>query len=207
MTPLCELARKYETDKGGQHYRYGGGDSDTNHNYTPVYHELFGEHRDEVKHVLEIGVHAGSSLRMWKEYFPNAHIVGIDSNADCLRHQEERISVFTADQNNPRQLVEVLSKFDQDAPLFDLIVDDGSHVREHQITSLKTLLPFVNVGGVYVIEDLGTAPGVEQFAPIFQSVPQELGSKFLAICHVITGGLGPKVQPHEWLITFERIAP
>jgi|SRR5579864_202743 len=194
MTPLCELARKYETDKGGQHYRYGGGDSDTNHNYTPVYHSLFAEDRDEVKHVLEIGVHAGSSLRMWKEYFPNAHVVGIDSNADCLKHAEERISVFIADQNNPRQLVEVLSKFDQDAPLFDLIVDDGSHVREHQITSLKTLLPFLAPWGSYVIEDLGTGPE-ESLQSLKDAVPP--GYEYEAI--KIVGGLGPKVQPHEWL--------
>src|ERR1700692_4306194 len=91
MTPLCELARKHETDKGGQHFRYGGGDSDTNHNYTPVYHRMFEEDRDSVRNVLEIGVHQGSSVRMWKEYFPRAQIVGIDTNMECLRHAEDRI--------------------------------------------------------------------------------------------------------------------
>jgi Methyltransferase domain len=202
MTPLCELARKHETDKGGQHYRYGGGDSDTNHNYTPVYHKMFEGKQDKVTSVFEIGVHAGSSLRMWREYFPNAFILGIDTNADCLRHKEHRIGVQIADQNNPAQLLKVV-----EGKSFDLIVDDGSHEREHQITSLKTLLPFVKVGGFYVIEDLGTRPGEEQFTPIFASIPDDLAAKFIATLHAIEGGLGPKVQPYEWLITFERVIP
>jgi trans-aconitate methyltransferase len=199
MTPLCELARKYETDKGGQHFRYGGGDADTNHNYTPVYHEMFGEHRDEVKHVLEIGVHAGSSLRMWKEYFPFAEIVGIDTNQDCLKHIEPRIKVFMADQNNPSQLLAVLANLGEDAPLFDLIVDDGSHEREHQITSLKTLLPFLQPWGYYIVEDLGTGPE-ESLHSLVEAVLPGYSSEAVKI----VGGLGPKVQPHEWLFVVRK---
>ncbi len=195
MTILCDLARKHETDKGGQHLRYGGGDSDTNHNYTPVYHDLLGKDRDAVQHVLEIGVHAGSSLRMWKEYFPFAQIVGIDTNQDCLKHIEPRIKVFMADQNNPSQLLGVIDKLGRGAPLFDLIVDDGSHVREHQITSLTALLPFMAFHGVYVIEDLGTGD-LASLDTLIHAIP----AGYLVRAIKITGGLGPKVQPHEWLV-------
>jgi len=195
MTPLCELARKYETDKGGQHFRYGGGDSDTNHNYTPVYHAIFGEDRDNVKDVLEIGVHAGSSLRMWKEYFPKAYIVGLDINLDCMRYKEDRVDVRMADQNNPAQLTRVLG-----AHQFDIIVDDGSHERSHQIVSMQTLLPLLQDWGWYIIEDLGTGP-VENLKSLMDAVPDGFEGEAIKI----TGGLGPKVQPHEWLFIVRRV--
>lgn len=200
MTPLCELARKYETDKGGQHYRYGGGDSDTCHEYTPVYHQLFEYKRDAVRSVLEIGIHQGCSLRMWKEYFPNAQIVGIDSNAECMKHSDDRIICLMADQNSPASLYAALAHLMPDIPKFDLIVDDGSHEREHQITSLQTLLPFLANYGVYVIEDLGTALNTTVFSPLLAAVSWDYEVSFVKI----VGGLGSKVQPHEWLMVVRR---
>lgn len=151
LTPLCELARKHETDKGGRHYRYGGGDSDTCHEYTPVYWDLFHDRVETVKTVLEIGVNAGSSLRMWEEFFPNARIIGIDSNHGCL-FNAGRINCYAADQNNPHDLRNALQA--ANASSFDMIVDDGSHELEHQITSMKTLLQFMAPDGIYVIEDM-----------------------------------------------------
>lgn len=198
MTPLCEMARKHETDKGGEHYRYGGGDSDTCHAYTPVYHALFAEDRLDVRHVLEIGINAGSSLRMWKEYFPNAQIVGLDSDARCLVHNEDRIRCIGADQGSPESLCVAMGQLGE-APPFDMIIDDGSHFRDHQITSMKTLLPFLAPWGYYIVEDLGTGD-VTSLASLCAAVPPGYDCEAIRI----TGGLGPKVQPHEWLFIVRR---
>jgi len=196
MTEMClldQLAREFETDKGGQHFRYGGGDSDTNHNYCKIYHHLYEADRNEVRNVLEIGVHAGSSLRMWKRYFPRANILGLDTNTDCLRHAEDRIVVKMADQNNPEQLRAAVY-----GSKFDFIVDDGSHERSHQIVSMQTLLPYLEDWGYYVIEDIGTMPA---FPPeLATAVPPDY--EFQAV--YVTGGLGPKVQPGEWLMVVRR---
>ncbi|CAF0792758.1 unnamed protein product [Didymodactylos carnosus] len=43
------------------------------------------------------------------------------------------------------------------AKYFDVIVDDGGHVMQQQITSIKTLIPAVRSGGLYIIEDLLTS--------------------------------------------------
>jgi hypothetical protein len=40
---------------------------------------------------------------------------------------------------------------------FDIIIDDGSHVNEHVITTFEYLLPILNNEGLYVIEDTQTA--------------------------------------------------
>lgn len=158
MTPLCELAKKHETDKGGWHMRYGGGDSDTCHNYTPVYYALFCMFKDDVRTVLEIGINAGSSLRMWKDFFPKATIYGIDCNPGTL-FQEDRIITFCADQNSPPSLRAVMNATamlynDETHPGYDLIIDDGSHEYEHQVTSMLALLPYLTERGVYIIEDM-----------------------------------------------------
>jgi Methyltransferase domain len=146
-TPLCQLARKYGTDKGGRHLQAG----DTAHNYTPFYHEILKDRRNDVTAVLEIGVGHGCSLRMWKEYFPKAMIFGIDSNPECL-FKEDRILTFCGDQYSASDLYRSLKP--TRAITFDLIVDDGSHEPAHQIFTAKILLPYLAPDGIYVIEDI-----------------------------------------------------
>lgn len=152
LTPLCELARKHQTDKGGWHLTYGGASSDTCHNYTPTYYALLKDKRESARHVLEIGVNAGSSLRMWEEFFPNAMIYGLDINSGCL-FTAGRIRCEYADQGSAESLTEVMAKLGN--VQFDLIVDDGSHQPGHQIVSANTLLPTLAPDGLYIIEDIG----------------------------------------------------
>jgi hypothetical protein len=40
---------------------------------------------------------------------------------------------------------------------FDIIVDDGGHTMEQQITSIETLFPSLVDGGVYIVEDCHTS--------------------------------------------------
>jgi hypothetical protein len=155
-TELCKIAQKYHTDKS--HF----------HNYTPYYHQLLSG--KSVKKVLEIGLgwgglmhndyqHAGSLL-MWREYFPEAEIYGLDVRPDALRN-EHRIHSFLCDQNNIDSL---LHAAEQVGGNFDLIVDDGSHVPAHQVVTAMTFAPLLAAGGLYVIEDVHDAyfqPGPE----------------------------------------------
>ncbi len=143
LTPLCELARKYGTDKGGWHTARG-----TCHNYTPTYHSLLKKRRLDVRNVLEIGIDHGASLRMWEEYFPNAAIVGIDNNRDTIFNKEgSRIVCLQVNQIDGFELNRLPGPF-------DLIVDDGSHVTEHQIYSANHLKQHLKSDGFYVIEDI-----------------------------------------------------
>jgi hypothetical protein len=146
-TELCRLARKYGTDKGGEHLQAG----DTCHNYTPFYHKMFKDRRNDVTAMLEIGISHGCSLRMWKEYFPKAMIFGIDSNPACL-FKEDRILTFCGDQSSEADLLRIMKPTRSIG--FDLIVDDGSHEPAHQILTAQVLLPYLAHDGVYVIEDI-----------------------------------------------------
>jgi methyltransferase family protein len=147
MTPLCHLARHYQTDKGGNHLHAG----DTCHRYTPHYFKMFEYRRKSAKWILEIGVNYGASMRMWQDFFVNAEIIGLDSNEDCL-FNEGRIRCFAADQYNEGDLLNVMKQLGN--PKFDLIVDDGSHEPGHQIFSAQVLLPYLVFDGIMVIEDI-----------------------------------------------------
>lgn len=98
----------------------------------------------EVRDLLEIGVHRGESLRMWKNEFPGARIVGLDINPNCGK--PEGCEVVIGSQDDP----EVLRSLGE----FDVVVDDGSHLNRHILASFKALWPKVRPGGMYAIEDL-----------------------------------------------------
>ena len=139
---LDELALKYGTDKGP-----------TDHDYTPFYEQYFFTMRYQPITLLELGIWRGASLRMWREYFPNAKIVGLDrlKVAEIAGLRIERQIV--GEQDDPR-LIEALGN--QHGP-FDVIIDDCSHISSKTIASFQLLWPHLKDGGLYVIEDLQTA--------------------------------------------------
>jgi len=141
---LDAIGLKHRTDK-----------SSLGHDYLTFYDRLFGPIRNAPLTILEIGVLKGASLRMWREYFPNARIVGADIDPFARRFAQPGIEVEYMDQSNLEDLVRVATKYQP----FDIIIDDGSHLWEHQTTTLKTLFPFLKQGGIFVIEDLQTNYG------------------------------------------------
>ncbi|GAH32754.1 unnamed protein product, partial [marine sediment metagenome] len=123
------------------------------HPYTPAYYDLFKDRRKSAKKVLELGVLEGRSLMMWREFFPNAHIYGIDVNEDCIRifEDDDRVTVFEYDQTSPRDMIELIDKIGSD---IDIVVDDGSHIPPHQIYACLTLMKLIDKGVIYVVEDV-----------------------------------------------------
>jgi hypothetical protein len=138
---LDEIAIKYGTDK-----------SSLFHNYAVKYDKLLSQFKEQFTNILEIGVLNGNSVKMWEEYFPNAIINGIDINFECKQCESERIKITISDQGDENKLKE-LKKLGP----FDFIVDDGSHIYNHQILSFQILFPFLKKGGIYVIEDIYTS--------------------------------------------------
>jgi demethylmacrocin O-methyltransferase len=136
---LRKLAFINNTDKGS-------------HGYVEFYDKYFRSLRKKKLSILEIGVAGGGSLRMWKYFFPKSMIYGIDI-CDKSALQEKRITIFKGDQSDEVFLRDVFSKIGS----LDIIIDDGSHMNAHVISSFRTLFPLLNEGGVYVVEDLQTS--------------------------------------------------
>jgi cephalosporin hydroxylase len=207
MTYLCELARRHQTDKGGNHLVYGGEPTDCCHNYTPAYDELLSPRRNLVQRVLEIGVNRGCSLRMWAEYFPAAEVIGFDLDPRTL-FADGRIRCCQADQASPMSLLDAVSR--AGGGPFDLIVDDGSHQWQHQVTTAATLLGLVAPGGVYVVEDLAIDCQPELVADrvtlppgmAWRAIPCGFGLGEKARCHPACdrcgGTAGEQLLVFEW---------
>jgi Methyltransferase domain len=123
--------------------------------YTNEYDRLFSPIRSQPIRLLEIGVHTGASMRMWKEYFPIATIVGIDqAEKPADFPNEKRFKFVQGDQANPAVLDLAVSLAGDE---FDVIIDDGSHVGCHTALTFAYLFPRLKPGGIYIIEDIGTA--------------------------------------------------
>ena len=121
--------------------------------YFEIYENYLKEYKDKEIHILEIGIHRGGSLQMWKEYFgPKAKIYGVDINPECVNFEEDNIKVFIGDQSDRKFLRELVSKL----PKLDIVIDDGGHSSKQQITSFEELYGHVKEDGLYMVEDTHT---------------------------------------------------
>ena len=121
MKTLAELADQHSTDKAG-------------HGYCPHYEARFAPMQGHRITLLEIGVLEGASLRMWRDYFPEAWIVGIDK-APQWRSDDVAITIETGDQADVPFLAQCCAKHGP----FDIVIDDGSHQARDQLTSFGAL--------------------------------------------------------------------
>ena len=144
---LTLIARRHGTDKVGDH------------GYTPIYNQQFSKMRDDPITLLEIGIGGytnpnlgGASLRMWKEYFPKATIIGLDIY-DKTGLAEDRIHIYKGNQCDEALLRNIVLENGG----VDIIVDDGSHINADVISTFETLFPLLNHRGIYVIEDTQTS--------------------------------------------------
>lgn len=160
---LDEIGLRHRTDKASSH-----------HNFLVFYDRFFSALRDMpgVK-LLEIGIYDGASIRTWEDYFPHASIVGADIDPRTLESASARTTVEIIDQSNIADLTRLATTHGP----FDVVLDDGSHHWDHQITSFRTLYPFVKPGGYYVMEDIDTSYG--SYAETFKVTGPIPAAKYL----------------------------
>ncbi len=125
------------------------------HDYLNFYEIFFSPFRHKEIKILEIGVFQGASLKTWEEYFPKSQVIGADISPSAKKFEKNRVRIELLDQSNIEELTSAAIKHGP----FDIIVEDGSHMWEHQTTTLRTLFPFLKDHGIYIVEDLHTNYG------------------------------------------------
>jgi len=125
-----------------------GCDKSIDHRYEYPYDTYLKKFRDKTCTIFEIGIDAGKSLKVWENFLPKAKIYGMDIGVEL---KYERGEVFKADQSNLDDLTRIKNQIGK----CEIIIDDGSHVIDHQLKSFYYLFEnMLDWGGVYVIEDI-----------------------------------------------------
>jgi len=140
---MLELGLKYSTDKV------------THHGYHEIFTKYIEKFYDKSGGILEIGVEPdtdNASIKMWLDLFPNMHIYGLDIGTPDEKN--DRYTILQCDQSKKDELDRCVQQIEH--PIY-FINDDGSHVPEHQLLTFNKLFPLLEIGGVYIIEDIETS--------------------------------------------------
>jgi hypothetical protein len=193
MKDLVELFEKYSLDK-------------LYHKYQDLYYNILKDNINNTKNLLEIGIGTidenkvssmygfkvglapeytfGNSLRAWRDYLPNANVYGIDVDENTM-FEEDRIKTFCSSSMDKDKMDKILSNIDN----FDLIIDDGLHTLEANITTLEIVFPYLKDGGYYIIEDVNERPDclIDDFL---------IDERFLNIVNGRTYTIHENLHPH-----------
>ena len=165
INKLCDA---YGTDKGeskkdNHPYEW------ESHNYADLYEMLFRCRRKNVQLLIECGLGTnninlkasmgingkpGASLRMWRDFFPSARIIGVDVDKEIL-FNEERIETFFCDQLKKKSIENFAKQSNLLENSADIILDDGLHTFKAGVSFFEGMIKFLSEDGIYLIEDVG----------------------------------------------------
>jgi predicted O-methyltransferase YrrM len=141
--------RRYRTDKHTDH-----------HYVQDFYDPAFAPFKEKPISFLEIGVWNGESMKLWSDFFKKAsYIVGIDIfTRTSIEQVQQNLAGFNTELhrlNSTQCTDEELIQFQTQYPGgFDIIIDDGDHSAEAQLTTFSRFSNLVKEGGIYIIEDI-----------------------------------------------------
>ena len=154
-------------------------DKNTTHSYLGLYDDLLMDRRESARNVLEVGIgdfgeKNGGSIKLWKDYFPNATVYGldilpIDRVMDELL-EDPRVVLLTGVNAYDQRIVkeEFINKRNVK---FDFLIDDGSHQLCDMKTFIKYYLPLMADDGIMIIEDVPDARWIEE---LVNEVPEDM---------------------------------
>ena len=148
---LDEIGIKFQTDK-----------STINHSYLPFYELFFPEH---LTNFLEIGVQFGNSIKVWRERYPDANVVGIDAIDNGLSSTEQ-LNEFLLGNAYSCQMV---SQVREVSPGWAIIIDDGSHIITDQQFVIANYSHLLYAEGILIVEDV---PGMIAIPELVEAVPE-----------------------------------
>ena len=120
-----------------------------------IYDPYFADFTDRAVTLLELGVYRGESTKVFATYFKNGKVIGVDvedRNIDFSGYPN--VAFERADQRDVDRLKDICARHAPNG--IDIVIDDAAHIGAWSLMSYRILLPFLNPGGLYVIEDWGT---------------------------------------------------
>jgi hypothetical protein len=158
-TELCNLGVKYPTDKSP----YNTNNDLHKHSYTSIYNLLFSHIKyNEIK-IGEVGILDNNSMLSWREYFPNAELIGFEWFDERLQKaNNDNISnckYIKMDVTDKLSIENGLSNCHK----FDILIDDSTHIFQDQIRFINIAYKYLNIGGFLIIEDIFLKENEERY--------------------------------------------
>jgi len=158
---LIEIIQQHNLFKG-EHTL--GTDKEFLHNYvTNYYQQAFEPLQAQPIHLFEIGTCTGASLKMWKEFFVNGKVEGVDI-------EDRRISEYIDESITYHQSDAYQPAFVEQLPQFDIIIDDGPHTLASQLWAITLYHPKLKDGGIFVIEDIDSDNNIKELSEYAEKV-------------------------------------
>jgi len=136
--------------------KHGTGKSSMQMRYLSFYEKLFPQPRHHID-LLEIGVQFGLSLKTWADYYPNAHITGVDVVSNNLSFTPaDRITLVIGDAYTP----EMVAQLGANNHTYEIIIDDASHAPQDQVWFVANYPKLLDPDGILIVEDVLAASTV-----------------------------------------------
>ncbi len=144
-------------------------DTNTTHSYLHLYNELLTKKRFTAKNVLEVGIGSfgeknGGSIKLWRDYFTNATIYGLDilpinRVIDELLNDPRVILYTSTDAYNE----DFFNKnFLNKNIKCDFMLDDGPHTLESMMQFIKLYSKIMTDDGILIVEDVKSLDWIEK---------------------------------------------
>ena len=182
-TELCGLGEIIGTDKSPYNkiaHR---------HPYTAVYNMLLAPLKNKPIRFAEIGVAMGASAIMWDVYFrnPEAELNMFDRDEQFLMYGRnivgKRVKMSLMDVSVEgdvkRALVTAAGGEDN---LYDVIIDDSSHAREHQVSIVKEAFPLLKSGGMIIVEDIFRSESEGYYETELKEIIPQWSAYYFVMC-------------------------
>jgi hypothetical protein len=163
MTLKQILDSRPELHRGNGNDR--GTDKNTYHSYIDSFYDKeFARYQDEEINFLEIGIDLGGSAVLWSSFFKKANIYAIDPRNAILKEDVMQNVNYIFKDAYDLNLIKTL-------PDFDIVIDDGPHTLESQISCIQNYLKKIKNGGILIIEDI---QNIDHFDRLKEFVPNQL---------------------------------
>lgn len=153
---------------------YQSTDKDRGHDYiTSYYNDKLSSHKFDTISLLEIGIYKLDSIKLFRDYFINAKIIGIDSFPQIWDEElNEYIYINNSEKYNSHFIESYSSSILKNCEIYmmdaysedvlnriednsiDFIIEDGSHKIEDQLYVVENWTKKLKIGGTLIVEDI-----------------------------------------------------
>ena len=177
FTPLCQLATKFMTDKSPYNIMTH------RHPYTMIYDMFLRPYQmmGAGLRLGEVGILNGASIRMWREYFPEASLSAFDIDKKALEKVSaiRGVSAYHVDAGESDGLRDSLAEATEDGKKFTVLLEDASHRLDHQLVFLREAIDFVAPGGLLIIEDIFREIPAARFQEVLDTISEKVANAVL----------------------------